>query len=369
MKKLFLTLSIIILVFASSKITSIDISNELYPTSFAFDYDNKAKEYTLFFQIINPSFLSKNENISPNSKNSTFSIKQNGKSFYDCYNKLNSITKKRISMRHIQSLILTNSILNNEIIVQNLFKLLIKHPILPTNIYVYGTNENIENIFNNQNILDESSFFTILNNPQDSNIASLIYPNTLLSICKSILDNQKMYYIPSIFLDENIESSDKEGEVSNNKILNLDGCYFTQQYTNKFIYFKLNEIVGFKYLYTKKINSLEINDIDCKYFIKIHDINSKIKVYDTYNIIYLNFNGIDLIYPQNENFNNIDNIIKNHIYEQLRDLYNISIRYSIDIFGINDLRYRYKKSLNINDFSLKIETSYQSIQYYSSTNT
>lgn len=369
MRKLVLIISIIILLFASSKIKSIDISNELYPTSFAFDYDDSTSEYTLFFQIINPSFLSKNENVRPNSKNSTFSIKQKGTSFYDCYNKLNSITKKRISLRHIQSMILTDSILKNEIITHDLLKLLIKNPILPTNIYIYGTSEKVEDLFNNQNILDESSFFTILNNPQDSNIASLIYPNTLLSICKAILDNKKMYYIPSIFLDENIENSDKEGEVSSNKVLNLDGCYFTQLNTYKFIYLPFEDINGFKYLYTKRISSLEIDDIDNKYFIEIHDINSKIKVYDDKNIMHLNLKGIDLICPYNENLNDIDNAIKNHIEKQLIDLYNISIKNNIDMFNINDLRYRHKKSPNITDFSINIETSYQSIQHYSSTNT
>ena len=62
MNKIVKIICLIILIFASSKIKSIDISNELYPTSLAFDYDKENDLYTLYFQVINPAFLSKNEN-------------------------------------------------------------------------------------------------------------------------------------------------------------------------------------------------------------------------------------------------------------------------------------------------------------------
>lgn len=364
MNKFAFIISIFIIIFASSNIKSIDISNELYPTSIGVDYDNKNKEYTLYFQIINPAYLSKNENTATTSKQSTFSLKQSGKSFYDCYNTLNSITKKRISLRHMQSLILSDTILDNPHISINLLLLLIKNPIIPTNLYLYSTKDKITNLYNNQNIIDESSFFSLLNNPQDSNISSIIYPLTLLSVTKNILDNNKMFYIPSIYLDDKIENSNNEGEVESNKVINIDGIYFST-INNDFKYIELDKLKGFNYVYNNKINSLEINDINDLYFIKIHSIKSNVQINNNENKLLLKFDGIDLICPYNHNLENIDEIIIKYIKQQLSDLYLLGTNNNIDIFHIKDYQYRYKKSLNNNELNIEIKTNYQSIEYYS----
>lgn len=364
MSKLSFIICVIILIFASSKIKSIDISNELYPTSVGLDFNNNTKEYTLYFQIINPSYLSKNENSSNISKLPTFSLKETGKSFYECYNKLNTITKKRISLRHMQSLILTNNLLDNNEICLNLLLLLIKNPIIPTNLYLYATKENIIDLYNNQNILDESSFFSILNNPQDSNISSFIYPLTLLQATRDILDNNKMFYIPSLFLDDKIENSNNEGKVSNNKVFNINGLYFST-IDLKFKYFDIEQINGFNYIYNNKINALEINDINDKYFIKIHDIKTDIKIKKDKNILSLTFDGIDLICPYNEDINKINDIIIGHIESKLMNLYELGNKNNIDIFHIKDYQYRYKKSPNIYKLEINIKTNFQSIEYYS----
>ena len=355
---------LIIIIFASSKIKSIDISNELYPTSLGLDYNKETNLYTLYFQVINPAYLSKNENTGTVSKQSTFSLKETGQSFYDCYNKLNSITKKRISLRHMQSLILSSNVLDNYEITMNLLLLLIKNPIIPTNLYLYGTSEKITEIYNNQNILDESSFFTILNNPQDSNISSFVYPLTLLHATRNILDNKRMIYLPSIYLDNSIENSDDEGKLKDNKVININGIYFSSL-NDKLIYQDINKLKGFNYIYNNKINALEINDITDKYFIKIHDIKSNISIYDKKNILDIEMDGIDLICPSNEKFNNIDKIIKEDITNKLINLYNLGIKENIDILHILDYRYRYKKSLNNYPLEINIKTIYQSIDYYS----
>ena len=366
MRKFNLIISIFIVLFSITKINGIDINNELYPTSLAFDYNNENKELILYFQIINPSFLSKNENVNNFTKNSTFTIKQNGSTFYDCYNKINSITKQRISLRHIQSMILSNNIINNPNLTHNLILLLIKNHTLPSNIYIYATSDNIDDIYNNKNVMDESSYFSLLDNPQDSNIGSIIYPKTLLEAAISILDNQKMYYIPSIYLDENIEAVDGGKK---NKVLNLNGCYFTSFNKYDFIFLKLDKIKGFSYFYSKNIDSLEINSINNKYFLRIHQVNSKISVEKNMNYLSLSLNEIDLLCPLTTNLEKAKKEIHNEIYKDILNLYNLSIEKNIDIFNIKDLRYRYKKSPNLMDLSIKIKTNYQTIQYYSSITT
>ncbi|MGM9969052.1 MAG: hypothetical protein ACI35S_01505 [Anaeroplasma sp.] len=258
MKKLFLLLILLILTSCSS--TTV-IYRSLYIASIGFDfYDD---EYTGYFLL--PSSLDVGANNTSDEGESNIAI-VSGDSLIEVFNKLNNSSSLTINYKHISTLILNTSILNEKNI-EDLISFIINYVEIDFNFYVFITEDNIKKIYEVKNPNKEGLLATILIDPVNLDYKGYTAkPIHFLNFCRDYYNNKTicipLLKVEKVWNEDDLLNANSVVFYNHNLYDTLDGKDYMFFNSADKIEFNINNnaiiFVDYKYKLKKKKTEIRI---------------------------------------------------------------------------------------------------------------
>lgn len=342
MKKIILLIMLLL-----SGCARIKIQDYLYPISIGIDY--KDNEYTIYYQIVSYSKISKIENESSiDSDYETVIMKGEGSSIYEALKDINHLTKNSISTTHIRSFIVSKNIIEESIDYLDKIKYFFDINYLRSNINIFSTSDILE-VYKASKIIDNTPYSNEINHPH---YYKYIKPSNYLDFLKSVYDN-RVSYLPFITINKDNSSYVGQGELKENIIVEIDGAYYINK--DSYHYFSNEDILGNYYLFNREHIGIEVNNA----YMNAKKLKFNIKYDDKiiFNIKIINCN----FYLNNISIDTAKELFIDKIKKDIDYTYTVS-KDIIDIYNLNDYKNRY--NLN-NNYEVKVTFKNVSSSYSS----
>ena len=338
----------LIFIFLLSSCSRTKIQDYLYPISIGIDYIDK--EFNIYMQLVSYSLLSKKENESNYDENYEIIIMQSkGKTVFDALTNFQNLTKNYISTTHIRSFIIGESLIKNHEDYLEIIRAFFDNNYLRSNINIFSTHSIIE-VYKAGKIIDNTPYSNEVNAPNDFRY---LKPMNYLNFLKNIYDNRTSY-LPFVIIDKDSTSYIENGEIKDNYIIEIDGAYFINFDTYKYI--NNDKLIGNFYFLDKDNARIEIEN---KFYLDIRKLTHSISYNNKFifNIILKNCT----FYINDITYDECLNLLINKIKEDINYTYNECYN-EIDIFNLNDYKNRY----NLNpEYEINIRIKHSSINYSS----
>ncbi len=270
MKKLFILL-LICLCLTSCKETNA-INYDMYIASMGFE--KKGEEYTGYFFL--PSSIAVGSTETQESDKPSELATVTGKSLADVFNNFDLSSTLDMNMKHVASMVLHESILNDDDI-NYLIDYMNKSKDFDLNFYVYTAKDEMKDVFKNKNPNNESIILTMLCEPINNNlIYTTAKPIHFLNFCRDFFSN-KVIAIPLI---EPLKVWNEETD--------SNYCRGITYYSNSKGYTFDKTEKDFEFLYSKKelkyndeniVSILQNYKVDIKYKTKVQiEVKGKLRV-------------------------------------------------------------------------------------------
>lgn len=303
MKKIFLLF--LLLLFITGCKASNTIYYDLFIASIGFEKNND--EFTAYFYL--PSSLDVGSTKQDATKYPSEVAEINDSSISGLFYKLEASTYLNMNLKHISSIVLDKSFLNDKDI-DELISYIKNSKNFDFNFYIFITEDDIREIYNVKNPNNESVILTVLCDPiANSIVYKTIKPIHFLNFVRDYYDNKT---IGLTILNRNSVWSENNDSIYCNGV-----CYIKNMFGSKLFY-----DTCFSYLYNHDYlyySSEDTSIIFNNYSICYNEFNIKVKT--KYNVLY-----------SLENNYNIEKIIKDAIYASINLLYeNKFIEFKNDI--------------------------------------
>ena len=325
MKKLFILISIILL--TSGCYDYKELHNLAIISGIAIDYDKITNEYTTTFEILNSDDDTK-----------SYTINGTGKNIEDSFNNTSLKINKIPFYSHVSVMILSKSVINNNI--DDLIEFIANNKKLTNTFYILlSKNDLSKDILESENLKYDTiseSIYNLIDNKDLINNYSL--KTTSENIINNYLNNMKDLYIPVINYKNNDIEFDGIAIFDNNKLKN-----YLNSDESKLINILLNESNN---AYFEKTCNKDNETIINIYKQKIKYKFNKDKL--TIDIILLG----NLVKDEC-NYDNTEKIFNKQIKNDYNNLINKLKNNNSDILGINYLYYKnYNKKIDFNTFEI-----------------
>lgn len=353
MKKLKMILLIsFVLPFCGCFIKEKDITQMTFPITILIAKKNE--KFQVYMLRLSNSISSKIELESGLQDKMYSTIVFEGDTISEASKKIGVVTNGNISAIKIRSLILHDSLFtNSNLTYRDITSYIINNPLYRTNIYVYYTKDEPDDILNINSLNFSTNTHFYLTRPDEERLNDFLLPSKLLDTAKSYVDNERMFYLPSLTMTKEHVKQENEGELKEVNTYEIDGGYFLTR-DGKFKYLELAKIEGLKWKSKKEFFDIDLGDANDLLSVKIErlDWNNSIRdnqVYVEIKIISkINYNHTDLTPTQ------VEEKLHNYIYKEIIETYNYNYQ-DIDIYLFEDLSYRQNKKIeNLNTFNLDI---------------
>lgn len=294
--------------------TRFSLSDILYISSIHFENRNNTYNITLM------SLEDENDNIV---------LKSMGDSLDWCFTSLSNNLSLDINYRHVQSMILDESMLNEKHL--NEFEsFILNNTLIDFNFYLYVSNEESSSIYSYNNPDSISNYYSILNPDRYNNLFYYCSKCHFVNFLKRRSDNVNIK-IP--FININNISNDTNLFISGFTLLN-NNYYIIKNEDYNYLYL-LNEF---------KESTIYLDEFDAI----IKENNLKFEYKDKLII------NINLTY---EGLLNLDNIkeIKDYLYKKINNDINRIIDNDIDIFNLDEINLKRNKNYTIDDVLINLE--------------
>lgn len=336
MKKIFIILLLLISCCGCSSDKK-ELRKTAFPISLYLTYDEQLKEFEIAILVINFSSLSKIELESGSTSDNTNIYTSKGSSFIDAFSKLNVESKDNISTTYVKSIVIHNSLIENDLlmyIVDGFFK----SPKYRATIWLYVTNLTTKEVFNVSPTLDSSPYFNLINAPQKSEQFKIFKPMTISEILVRLSNGNKMIAIPNIYIEEENNFSDNNGESKPLRTYDVDGYYFNLIGTNTLKYIKKELLEGYQWIDIKEPIKYEVFEKDDGFVCQF--LKSKVKIKD--NIMHVKLSCSVRTNLGNVDLDEIKKTIEKIATNQLYELLNLSNEERIDFFFLEKYNYDIK---------------------------
>ena len=310
---------ILFLILFSCLLTSCKAANSIYYNTFiaSIGFEKNNDKYTGYFFL--PSSIALGNTKQDKSEDASQIAKVDGDNIFDVFNNFFLSSAITMNLKHISTIVLHESILNNADI-NKIISFIKEYEGADLNFYIFTTNSKLEDIYSVKNPNNESVILTMLCEPLGSNyIYTIAKPVHFLNFCRDYY-NEKVIYLPVLspanIWDDKIDSCYCRG-VTFLSIKNV--ALFDYRYED------------FEYISSK--NEFEYNDDNISviyegYSFKIKyddiiNINIKSKV----NILYSNINN-ELEYIKEMIEKKISNLILN--FQEKTDFLNLKYNSSLN---------------------------------------
>lgn len=362
MKKLKISLLIsFVLSFSGCLIQEKDITQIVFPVTIMLS--KKDDMYQVHLLRLSNSMSSKIELESGLHDTMYSTVVYEGKTISEASEKVGIVTNGNISAIKIRSIILHDTLFTNSNITYNqITSYIINNPLYRTNIYVYYTQDNPDTILNVNSLNFSTDTHYYLTRPDEKHLNDIILPSKLLDTAKSYIDNNRMFYLPSIKMSTEHIKQENEGELKPVNTYIIEGGYFLTRDGN-FKFIDMKHLQGFKWKRKNSYFDIELGDEKQLLNVKIEDCSWKSSIRD--NKVYVDVKVIGKI-----NYNHsdkspleIEESLKEYIKNDILETYNYSYK-DIDIYHFSDLSYRTNKKIDsLETFNLNINATIKNTIY------
>lgn len=326
MKKFIITLIIIVSFFPffTKKMINQDISKVVYISSIGLDYDEKTKEYTIYYYILNNFNLTGAQLSSSNINDLSYMVKISDTNFARAFSSIRKKTNIGIHYTHLKTVILSNHFVG-QIPILDFYNYIRDLNQIYLNFYLFTTDSKIEDLYNIQNFSDVSAYHTILINPSLIKTYKLV---TFIDFAKEILKPNYTFLIPHVSsVTDTFSKQDKEYlslEMDGYSILQND--YSIKTYITK-------EYQSLRWLINLPDQHFQID----KYEIYLKDGKYKIKNKKDKIIIYYKLSAVLNLNPEDEKLVDVKEKLEKKIADDIMKLISLTKEDNIDIFNLNYL--------------------------------
>ena len=176
MKKLLISLLVLVIIIATGCEQKYSLDQTLFIDSIGLDYNNEKNEYEIYYHIASSSTLLTNS-LGGTSSETIYSIgKVSANSIYEGFNKITQNSIKNITLTHVQSMILNF----NFITIENLHTIcdIVKtYDYISPNFYIFATKSKLDDIYSLKNPENISPFFSLITGNDFVTVYDLLFEN------------------------------------------------------------------------------------------------------------------------------------------------------------------------------------------------
>jgi len=211
--------SLLLLLPLSGCWNSKDIQNMDYATAVGIDYVNG--QYVTYVQLLNFANVGRSENMETGKNIPTWVGKGVGNTVSDSLSTIYATSQMRIFWGHVKAVVCSESLLKKG--VEDAYNAFYRFGDVRYNIYVYGTKENLRDIFIQKSVLNLSPLETIMISPEETySQRSFILPLKGNRIIAQMTEPGEPAIMPSISIVRDVWSEDKKDK----PMLKINGAYF-----------------------------------------------------------------------------------------------------------------------------------------------
>lgn len=218
-----------------------------YVVAIGIDYHDEKKEYIVHLQAVDFTNVAKQEGTGSVPDAPNWVAKASGKSLNHAVSKLYELSQPPLYFPHLKTVVLSEGAIKHKL--KEIMKDLPRNRSVRHSIFIFGTNESIEEIFQQKALFNYPPLYSVLMKPAD-----VVGDNYVIQPMR-IKDFVGKYYepvgaavIPSIYI---AKKAWKTGE-ENYPVLNIDGGYFFQNVAYKG-FFKLKDVEAMRWIEEKDI--------------------------------------------------------------------------------------------------------------------
>lgn len=316
-----------------------DIQSLAYVTAIGLDY--RDGKFVTYAQVLNFSNVAKGESEKVGQVVPNWIGKGEGDTLIESFFNIYKTSQIRVFWGHVKAIICTEAFLNHEESVKGAYDALNRYREIRYNVLLYGTKEQLQDIFAEKSLFNLSPLDTVVYSPARLYAqSSFIQPIYGYKIIAKMNEPTRSAMIPSITLDKGSWHEDNNVK----PMLKIDGAYILTH--DKVNWMPEKDLMGARWLQRKMSRSpINIPDgpntvgamvlIDPKVKIKPIMEGSLVK-YD----ITLSFNGYveELVKDMPEKM--LEDKAAKVIGGQIRNTYNKGLEQQIDVLFLDETLYR-----------------------------
>ncbi|TVY01926.1 Ger(x)C family spore germination protein [Cohnella terricola] len=210
---------LLLLLLLSGCWNSKDIQNMDYATAVGIDYLNG--QYITYIQLLNFANVGRNENVEIGKNVPIWVGKGVGRTISESLTSIYATSQMRIFWGHVKAVVFSESVLKKGI--EDAYNSFYRFGEVRYNIYVYGTKENLHDIFIQKSVFNLSPLDTIMISPEETySQRSFIVPLKGNRIIAQISEPGEPAIMPSISIAKDVWSEEKKGK----SMLKINGAFF-----------------------------------------------------------------------------------------------------------------------------------------------
>jgi len=350
MKKINIFIIFILSLTLTGCMKSLSFTSYLFPDSIGIEY--KEGKYQVSTLITNP-LANVNFETSSTLFPNLLLITATGDSINEAFQKLRVGEQESLSPVHLKSIVLNKSIFEEtSTTYEDILKTLIQNPNHNLKIWIYITEEDIQEVYSVKSFMNSSPYFSALNFPSYKEMSNLCYPVNLITSANEYFSG-RVTYLPMVSIEKNSikQENVEEDTLEEKRTYSFkEMCFISKKET--FTCLKENQLLGYKWL--QGIDDIDYNLDRLSFGVKKNKISRKYK--NDKMLISLKLS----IYI----YDNIDSLskeeivlgVENKIKEELELLGKVSYEHQIDFFNVKDYYKRHKnRTIELKEDTLHFE--------------
>ncbi|MDR4947088.1 Ger(x)C family spore germination protein [Neobacillus cucumis] len=309
------------------------LEGEVYITALGFDYKNG--KFEVFSQGLNFGNIAKQEGA--NIEDLPILVGEaKDESLLTAYGELEQTTAMPLSLGHVQAIILTERILKEK--MADVMDIMGQSPNLRYNLFVFGTKENIKDLFQTESFFNYSQLYSIIHVPEP-----LIQQNYSLPILRYHEFTSRYYrpigtiMIPTLSINKAHFSEGKQKQIA---IINGEYIMSHQQYKG---WLNKKDLTGIRW-FSKGIQGFSVRVGTKKVSVKIKNPKTKIVVLKGNQPSYrIAIKGQAALFQNSDNKTNsgLQNVLNKKIKKDILTTLEKGDKLNTDVLNISEKSYKY----------------------------
>lgn len=318
-----------------------NITQLTFVNSIGIDYNEETKEFTMYFFILNNYTIAQTGNSASFTNTHSYTTKASEKELLLAENKIRDNSNTKFDLSHIRSLVIKTSFFKGDNILKLVNYIKNSNKFCPS-FEIYTTDDSLDELYKLENFSEVSGYYTILVNTQNNIPVKHI---TFNDLCNDIYIKDYVVPYQKIKISKGVITDSEKEYIT----LSFDGCTFIDDMYN-ISSFKYQNLHGIAY-FTSKINRPIIIEHNNKtYTFSSSMLKIKHKVKNNKLLITIKINGSFIDTPEFINNQQLEDILKEKISQDIILMYQTFNNYDVDFFNI---AYTYNNNYNYKDLDIE----------------
>lgn len=198
-----------------------DIQNMAYVTAIGFDY--KDGKYVTYVQVLNFSNVAKGDIVEVGKRIPAWIGQGEGKTVTESFNSIYATSQLRIFWGHVKAIVLSDRFVRNGERLKEAYDMVNRYREIRYNILIYGTREEMREVFAQKSMLNMSPLDTLLDTPDQAySQRSFLLPVYGFKLIAQFNEPAGAAMLPSLTLERRAWTEDEEKRT----MFRIDGAYF-----------------------------------------------------------------------------------------------------------------------------------------------